>query len=206
MSFLLQIDLGAASRILTDPDMPSRGVLAFFADIRPSYDFAGAGSWCVTHYPDSEVLVPARPPDDLEAVLRAPEISADLVEVPSYEGLWDASVDDDDRYDLDTYIEWLIAQRRRRPSEIHQFLGHYDQGGAAYDVRGVAAERYPGTKPEDWRLLLELDSMERRLCARTPDGHAVWMWGDGGKLQWFIQRADLREARFDRTVLNLLSG
>ncbi len=174
MSFLLQIDLGAASRILTDPDMPSRGVLGFFTDIRPSHDFGGEGSWRVTYHADSDALVRTRPPDDLEKPLRAPEAPADLVAVPSDEGLWDRSTDDEDVYDIDTYIEWRIAQGRRRPSEIHQLLGRHDQGGAADEIGGVPSTRNPGTKPEDWRLLLELGSRDgvSRLAfqAAAPSG------------------------------------
>ena len=46
----------------------------------------------------------------------------------------------------------------------------------------------------DWRLLLQLDSDED-----APG----WMWGDCGRLYFWLPEAELRAGRFDRTWLNL---
>jgi uncharacterized protein YwqG len=45
----------------------------------------------------------------------------------------------------------------------------------------------------DWRLLMQLDS----------DDEAGMMWGDAGRLYFWIREADLRERRFDKVWLIL---
>jgi uncharacterized protein YwqG len=91
-------------------------------------------------------------------------------------------------------------------SSIHRMFGHPDaiQGcmqrtaqfttNAAYLPKGVysyyehprAAELMPGS--HDWQLLFQLDSN------RDPS----WMWGDDGKLFFWIRREDLRALAFEK--------
>ncbi len=51
--------------------------------------------------------------------------------------------------------------------------------------------------PSEWRLLLQLDTDE--------DGPG-WMWGDSGRIYYWIRRGDLAAGAFDRTWLVLQCG
>lgn len=52
------------------------------------------------------------------------------------------------------------------------------------------------TAGRDWQLLLQLDSNEA----------GGWMWGDTGRIYFWIRRSDLEAARFDRVSLILQCG
>jgi len=54
----------------------------------------------------------------------------------------------------------------------------------------------PGSLPEEWQLLLQVDSDRRNgMC-----------WGDEGHLYFMIRREDLRAARFDGVQLIVQCG
>jgi uncharacterized protein YwqG len=68
-----------------------------------------------------------------------------------------------------------------------------DVGGEYNDPRAEALEaRAPG----HWRLLLQLDS----------DDALDWMWGDAGRLYYWIRAEDLKAHKFDDTWLVLQCG
>lgn len=65
-----------------------------------------------------------------------------------------------------------------------------DESGAPADDH----KRVATPKPEDWQLLLQLDS--------DKDGPG-WMWGDMGYLYFWITKEDLKNQRFDRCWIAL---
>lgn len=62
--------------------------------------------------------------------------------------------------------------------------------GITFAQRRKEAERVEQLEPRarDWRLLLQVES----------DGNAKMIWGDAGRLYFWIREEDLRAARFDR--------
>ncbi len=58
------------------------------------------------------------------------------------------------------------------------------------DQKGYEDPRVPTLEPgaADWRLLLQLDS----------DDNPKWMWGDAGRLYFWIREQDLAERNFSR--------
>lgn len=89
----------------------------------------------------------------------------------------------------------LIAERPdqefpnpHRPGQMVRIPGQRADAWPAW-----ARELLGQTRAGDWRLLLQLDS-------------DVWMWGDCGKLYFWIPRADLAACRFDRVWLQLQCG
>jgi uncharacterized protein YwqG len=65
--------------------------------------------------------------------------------------------------------------------------------GIPFGQRRKEAERVKEleARARDWRLLLQVES----------DGNAKMMWGDAGRLYFWMREQDLRDARFDRTWL-----
>jgi len=107
-------------------------------------------------------------------------------------------------------LAWTSRGYAQEDDAAHHVLGWPDQvqgdmqlecqlvtngiglGGAEVDSRaGVLA---PGAA--DWRLLLQVSS----------DDDAGWMWGDLGRLYYWIRERDLRRCAFDAAWLILQCG
>jgi uncharacterized protein YwqG len=108
----------------------------------------------------------------------------------------------DSYWKLQAQLATLIAA-----GDIHRFLGHPDavQGcmqrtaqfvtNAAYLPKGVhsyyehprAKELMPGA--HDWQLLLQIGS----------NTEPSWMWGDTGRIYFWIRKADLENCTFEKT-------
>jgi uncharacterized protein YwqG len=122
-----------------------------------------------------------------------------------------------DRYELDRYVELSLAlgvaetgsanATEYELSPNHRLLGHPDQLQSDMAVEcelvtsGLSWSDYSGgLQPEianralDWRLLLQLGSDEDRLGV---------MWGDVGRLYFWIREQDLRARHFDEAWLLL---
>lgn len=94
---------------------------------------------------------------------------------------------------------------------VHRLLGHPDQiqgdmmlecqlasNGINVGGRRVRdeTERALEVGARDWRLLLQIDS----------DDRSGMMWGDVGRLYYWIRANDLREGRWDRVWMVLQCG
>jgi len=101
----------------------------------------------------------------------------------------------EEQSDMPSDFAGLVAEQpdREVPDPMHP--------GSTFFIPGQRADAWPPgvrevlgqTPASDWRLLLQLDS-------------GVWMWGDCGKLYFWIPRADLAAGRFDRVWLQLQCG
>jgi uncharacterized protein YwqG len=129
---------------------------------------------------------------------------------------------------IDQYIQIIESEERRvgliegdeefgidEDGPFHQVLGHPRtvQGSMEYDCELVRAGLYCGTsqgytdprakalKPnfDEWVLLLQVDSDEN--AGREDDGG--WIWGDVGRIYYWVRRDDLRARRFDNAWLIL---
>jgi len=89
----------------------------------------------------------------------------------------------------------LVAERpdREVPDPMRPGSTLFIPGRRADAWPAWARELLGQTAAEDWRLLLQLDS----------EG---WMWGDCGKLYFWIPRAALAARQFDKTWIQLQSG
>lgn len=111
--------------------------------------------------------------------------------------------------------EEIRVYARVLPSDdpvIHRLLGHADpvQGDMQLECQLVANGVYCGdasgyrdprapqfrSGAADWRLLLQVDSQD----------DAGMMWGDVGRLYYWIRQEDLTAGRWDRTWLILQCG
>jgi uncharacterized protein YwqG len=102
--------------------------------------------------------------------------------------------------DLDKFLQ-RVNERVRAP--IHRVWGHaqhiQDPPEFGTRVKHYAPFRLVGreTRPEDWFLLLQLDS------DYWPKVHHGAMWGDLGRLYFLMHRADLKARRFSRAQCTL---
>lgn len=178
LSFLAQLDLADVA----SPELPPRGWLLFFydADLLP-FDFDPNDvdpRWVRYLEVDRATLRRREQPG-------SPAFAAQLTLVIDLPGIGDSvlehaglEVEDDVAYDT--------ACQRLSQGEEHEryfhLLGHPQL--IQDDMRLDASAQ--------WRLLLQLDS----------DGEGLgWMWGDMGRLYFWIRRDDLAARNFDRVCL-----
>ena len=214
LSFVAQLDLAAVTRHDGEGVLPGVGLLSFFYDATTQeawgFDPADRGSWDVRHLPAGQQLLRTPAPDDLAADGRLIGVAfrprAELCS-PPYEsrvvellGMSEA--------ELDAYGDLL------EPGDeaIHRALGHPDpvQGEMQLEcqlasngvfVGGPEGYRDPrvldlGAGADDWRLLLQVDS----------DDATDMMWGDAGRIYFWIRDQDLRAGRFEDCWVILQCG
>lgn len=217
LSFIGQINLADLAAFPSADGLPARGLLSFFYDAYEQpwgFDPEDAGSWRVMYLLQAPSDLQRRhPPRTLteytglftpcrlhfyEAVTLPPADSLTLV------GL---GLDDEE---WDRYHDLLFERMEMHPHEtMHQILGHPDtiQGDMQVECQLVshgfnASLRFQDNPhtwhdlavgAEDWQLLLQLDS----------DDRAQMMWGDCGRLYFWIRRTDLLGRAFEKSWLML---
>ncbi len=209
LSFLAQFDLREVAQVEPRSPLPRMGHLWFFYDVM---DFPGGpsnGDGAIVLY-DGGGAAPVRtePPADLSEKSRFPLCAVTLeafedIPDPSNERWLDEWLRPDEaRFEIYTEIQSDLESGLHR--DPHKLLGY---AGPIQDVMELecelAANRIPFAQRKnaaipfeeleagarDWRLLFQVES----------DGNAGMMWGDAGRLYFWIRDKDLRAARFDRT-------
>jgi uncharacterized protein YwqG len=213
LAFLAQIDL-AEARAAGGPDwLSERGGLFFFYDAEQStwgFDPKDAGSWVVLHDPEGFAATTRSAPEDLPDQARYAERPVGLRGAQSLPAPERLSVPTFDLADEDFDALWDAQSAHHGPASHHQIGGHADPiQGANMDLEcqlaangvycggpeGYASEAAKVLAPgaADWRLLLQLDS----------DDEADMMWGDVGRLYFWIREADARAGAFSKAWMVL---
>jgi uncharacterized protein YwqG len=215
LAFVLQIRLEDVAPLDTTGLLPKTGWLAFFYDMIDypwGLDPADLGGWRVMHFegdPTSLVRTP-RPraggeqeEEELEFVPATLKFSAEVT-LPSEE-LIDfvaAGLEESAQEDYSEFLEEILppegephhhllghAQVIQHPSMALdcQFASHglYYGDPSGYD-EAEAKKLEPGAS--DWMLLLQLDT----------DDDLGFLWGDCGRLYFWIRHQDLDNRRFDK--------
>jgi uncharacterized protein YwqG len=216
LAFLGQIDLGEMPVGEAAPWLPARGRLLFFYDVDEypwGFDPADRGGWCVL-YDDGDRAPTEQPgPHDLGDRLLSEKktIAGKLFHsIPMLERvtLEEAGITEDEE---DAYYDLVSESFDGQPQ--HQLGGFPDpvQGdameqecqlasGGVYcgDTSGYESRegKRLRAEPNDWRLLLQLDS----------DDDLGTMWGDAGMLYFWIQESDARAGNFSNVWLVLQCG
>jgi uncharacterized protein YwqG len=217
LHFLAQLDLAELSRFPALQALPATGRLYFFynADTQPwGFDPKDEGSWRVIldDGPKSG-LAPRDPPES-----RATAVPFRLCKVafreflsipsPADKRVWPDPLPEQVS---DKYLDfWMASEGESEPS--HQILGHayeiqnpmelecqlVSHGLYLGDLLGYDDPRVKALEAgaKDWRLLFQLDY----------DDNAEMMWGDGGRLYFWIRDQDLRACNFDRVWMILQCG
>jgi uncharacterized protein YwqG len=210
-SFIAQVNLSEVHALPGGAVLPSSGLLSFFYDSEQSvwgFDPKDRAGWAVLHSP-AEVSVQRAPfPASLPEHARyAPSLLAPRLE--STFAPWESSDLVALGLSFDQAGVYSDAIPEPESELIHRLLGHPDpiqgdmqleaqlafHGLNCGDPSGYQDPRAEslGRGATDWRLLLQIDS----------DDDARMMWGDVGRLYYWIRRADLAGNRFDDVWLIL---
>jgi uncharacterized protein YwqG len=206
LSFILQVDLGTMTTLVPDEGPPASGLLAFFYDAVSQeawgFDPIDRGSWAVIYSSAEDELLPRAAPAALPAEGRfagvdlkpVKELSFPVVESPGVRELGIFGPD----------LWWTYSRVLGSADEtIIKLLGNPDPiqgdmqeecqlasngiycGDSKYgdDSRAQALAKDSGR----WRLLLQVDSLDA----------AGMMWGDVGRIYFWLTDEDLRAHRWE---------
>ena len=219
MSFIAQVNFAEAAPWDIEHQLPEQGILYFFYDCSADgmnwgFDPDDKKGWKVFFY-DGDLSALVRTPapaelddEDVGMVFGSARItfSAEVELPPPESDLTNEMSEEAEEDGLEAYWDWL---EERREEEIYKLLGHADpvQNGMELECEYVTHRLNCGT-PEGfqqgkargldqnaahWQLLLQVDSCEE----------LDMMWGDLGRLYFWITKEDLAARRFENTWLIL---
>lgn len=214
LSFIAQVNLADAAPFELEGSLPRDGLLSFFYDAVTQtswgFDPADHGSAAVIYTPASVATQRRKPPADMpddgvfKAVGLRPHTELTFAPWESY-GVERLGMTREEGF---AYAELFDAQ----DAMIHRLLGHPDpvQGDMQVECQLVTNGLYCGdsTGYEDprakdlldgaaeWRLLMQIDSQDE----------ADMMWGDLGRLYYWIRESDLRCRDWELSWLILQCG
>lgn len=207
LAFLGQMDLSVIPKVNGSP-LPRSGTLAFFYDVESmewGFDPKNRGCAYVGYFDQGTPLVRTMPP--VKAAVSPPcELTfTSRVDLADSGDLLFRSIESTlSEEHLDAYWRVLSALH---PREYHHLLGHPQlvQNDMRLECQLVTSGVYMGSGGSDaarkraapaavdWELLLQLDTDER----------TGWMWGDCGRIYFWIRKQDLAACRFENTWLVL---
>ena len=218
LAFLAQFDCARLAGLDPEGLLPRTGLLSFFYELgsqRWGYDPKDAGCARVFWF-EEEPLAPAEFPQDLEEEHRLPELAAELSGGAGAPECQDACLALDYPFTANDYRFFDQARRElgyAYPDNRSQLLGWPDiiQNNMTLECELVSRGHYLGGSWEsvpqeerdalrvpsvqDWRLLFQLDTVA--------SGDFELMFGDCGRIYFYIRREDLLARRFDRAWLVL---
>ena len=224
LSFIAQFDLSEIAKYDTDHLLPQTGLLSFFYEcdtMRWGYDPKDKGCARVYYFEDINALSPAEFPDDLEDDFRFPEIAISERSEKSYQDFEDFIVQREKMVmEWDAFDEAMESMGIEEPDDLDdrsKLLGWADiiQNNMTCECELVARRGYylgrgwddvtPRDRQEteqwanrDWLLLFQLGTVEA-------DGFEL-MFGDCGRIYFYIHRDDLAARNFDNVWLILQCG
>lgn len=221
LAFLAQFDCAQLASLDKEGLLPKAGLLSFFYELgsqRWGFDPKDAGCARVYWF-EGEPLAPAEFPEELEEECRLPELAVHLsagTDAPDFQDACPAL-----EYPFTANDYRYFDQARRElgldyPDNLSKLLGWPDiiQNNMTLECELVSRGYYLGgswdgipleerdalrtPSVRDWRLLFQLDTVE--------SGDFELMFGDCGRIYFYIRQEDLAARRFDRVWLVLQCG
>ncbi len=213
LAFITQINLNEIAALWPQSPLPKAGMLYFFYDTEQTwgYDPAHKGKWAVEYSPDiAYPLKEASFPADLPVYARYKAKAVEPVLRNDFPGYYQVETSDLKISKAAQDRLWDIFQAfSDEGSTVHKLLGFPDeiQGDMQTEVQLVSHGLYCGDASgyndpraeelrktaDQWKLLLQIDS----------DDDAGMMWGDAGRIYYWIHESDLANGVFDNTWLIL---
>lgn len=218
LSFIAQFNLEEISQYDTENLLPKTGVLSFFYELNSmawGYDPDNKGCARVYYFEDVNALHTADLPEDMEEYFRLPALKIAAKSEKSYQDGVDFLLQREDEMTerWDEFDEIREKLRIDEEDEISKLLGWADpiQGNMTMECELVSRGYYLGNgwdevtpldrqeaeqwSAQDWLPLFQLDSVY--------DGNFELMFGDGGRIYYYIRRDDLAARKFDDVWLIL---
>jgi len=205
LDFMAQIRLPDLPPVVFPEEAPRTGWLYFFYDAEAQpwgFDPADRGGWAVAHHEGH--------PEELERKrMRTGVVARPCAIRPRL--IWTLP-ESDDRPSPGPFPKDYFSNLERLETRLgsggdpdHRVFGHavsiqgemslqcemVTRGNCLGGAHPDRAEERFGRAASDWLLLLQLDT-DDELVSRQ------WMWGDCGRVYFWIRRQDLRDRRFDR--------
>lgn len=221
LAFLAQFSCAELAPLDEEGLLPKTGVLSFFYEIdsmRWGFDPKDKGCARVFWFEEVSALAPAQVPENLHEDYQFPVLQFTASSEVSYPNGEDYCLDEVGDMDWDTFNETLEALGMEDPDNISKLLGWPDlvQGNMTMECEFVSRGYYLGhgwgeispedlqyakqTSRENWRLLFQLDTVE------SEEDDFELMFGDCGRLYFYIPKEDLLARNFDRVWLILQCG
>lgn len=218
LSFIAQFNCEEIAPLDTEGLLPETGVLSFFYEMdsmRWGFDPRDKGCARVFWFEDVSALAPARVPEDLAEYFRFPTLQITAERELSYPNGEDFTLEPDASWDWDDFNETLAMLGAEDPDNCSKLLGWPDQiqGNMTMECEFISRGYYLGsgwdkvtpedrqyaeqTSQENWRLLFQLDTVE------SENDDFELMFGDCGRIYFYIRKEDLLAKRFDRVWLIL---
>lgn len=210
LSFLAQINCKEVRKYDKDNLLPQKGMIYFFYELSTmtwgSYPH-DKGSARVFYF-DGDITELKRTdfPDDLQEKFKLPEMKLDFskkYDLPDYEEF----IKIYDYKDWDKYDEMRSFNGYMQNESAGKLLGYADliQGEMLLNCEMVLMENYncdisqiTPDELNEWQLLFQLDSV-------TTDDFEL-MFGDCGRIYFYIRKEDLKNCNFDNCWLILQCG
>lgn len=222
LSFIAQFNCRELAEFDTEGLLPKKGLLSFFYECESQcwgYDPKDKGCARVYWFEDTETLAPAEFPSELAEEFRFPPLGIKISSessYPSYEDL--VSVRDKLVERWEEYDEAAASLGIEEPENRSKLLGWPDiiQSNMTMECELVSRGYYLGSRDswdeitkrdkqeakdhslKDWILLFQLDTVE--------NGDFELMFGDCGRLYFYIRKKDLAERNFENVWLILQCG
>lgn len=217
LGFLAQINCTEINKYDEDSLLPTKGILYFFYELSTmtwGFDPQDKGSAKV-YYFDGDIteLMRTNSPNDMEADFKLPEIQLGFskkYDLPCYEEFSELY----DYENWDHYDQVKATKGYESEGNISKLLGYADliQGGMLLECEQVTNGIYCGGLPEatpeelkkfkencdQWQLLFQLDTV-------TTNDFEL-MFGDCGRIYYYIKKEDLKKCKFDDCWLILQCG
>jgi uncharacterized protein YwqG len=211
LSFIAQVDLAAVAQCLPDNGLPSDGLLSFFydAETRPwDVEPDDRTAWRVVHTVDTRSLRRHTAPEGVVAFHPVPltpryELAVPFGRTMEARGFGLDATARARYFDLQDVFAHDF-QPEDRGTARHRMSGHPDaiQGDMRRRIEGalrggvdIDADQTPelDEAAKRWVLLLQVDS----------DDHADMMWGDAGRLFFWIPEKALAPGDFSAVIVQL---
>lgn len=214
MSFLAQINLAEVKPFDLDDKLPNEGILYFFYDAEQKtwgFDPKDRGCSKVYFYGGNlENLERKKRPEELEEYQYYYSCKLNYQSTLNFPHCFSSLMDGIELNDEESENYFQIIEEINQEEVINKILGHSDniQGGMELECELVTNGLYCGNESgyndpkanelaknvDLWNLLFQIDSNEEE---------AGMVWGDCGRLYFWIKEEDLREKRFENAWLIL---
>jgi len=211
LAFIAQLDLASLPHLEQMKDLPESGFLYFFYDKGQStwgFDPQDVGSWRVIYSEDANDLNEATPPLGFTSEFIYKETFVSFQTMISYPSLERLGIDFRILPESDYDMEYKLYSQTLDNSPMHQF-GGFPNAVQADNMEFESqlafnglylGKGYPDSINEDltvcskdWQLLLQVDT----------DDKTGMMWGDCGRLYFWIRRQELAERDFSKVWMIL---